>query len=89
MTQVHRKGDFGDEVDGMKGVAVELLNGDDGRPKRRALWFSQDSRSQMCQRPVLLRGFPVRWVSSRSEDGRPRCFSGARSMGCVLLVFPL
>ena len=59
LSQVQRKGELGDEVDGMKGDAAELLNGDDGQAQeRRALWFSQDIRSQLCQRVVLLRDFP-------------------------------
>ena len=34
LSQVHRKGDLGDEADGMKGDTVELLDDDDGCPER-------------------------------------------------------
>ena len=34
LSQVHRKGDLGDEVDDMKGDTVMLPNGDDGSRKR-------------------------------------------------------
>ena len=34
LSQVHRQGDLGHEVDGMKGDAVELLDDDDGCPER-------------------------------------------------------
>ena len=37
LSQVHRKGDIGDEDDGKKGDTIMLLNGDGGRPKRGAL----------------------------------------------------
>ena len=77
LSQVHGKGDLGDEVDGVKGDAIELLNDDDGRPTNGALCGSHDSRSRSA----------VRWVGSRCEDGRPRCFSSARSMVCVVGFF--
>ena len=47
-SQVHRKGDLGDEVDGAKGDTVELLNGDDGRPKRGELCGSHKTVVPNC-----------------------------------------
>ena len=41
LSQVHRQGDLGDEVDGMKDDTVELLDDDDGWPERGALWNSR------------------------------------------------
>ena len=44
LSQVHRKGDLGDEVDGMKGDTVKLLSDDDDRPQKGALWNSRKTR---------------------------------------------
>ena len=52
LSQVHRKGDLGDEVDGMKGDAIMLLNGDDGSRKRGVpRGISQD----VCDLEVCIR----------------------------------
>ena len=62
---------------------IKLRRDDDDGPKRGASWFSQHSPSLSCQSLFLLRDFPrsaVQWVSSRSEDGRPRCFSTPRNV---------
>ena len=48
LSQVHQKGDFGNEVDGVKDDVVELLNGDDGRPKRGALCGSHKTVVHKC-----------------------------------------
>ena len=47
-SQVHWQGEFGDEVDGMKGDTMKLLNDDDDRPKRSALWNSRKTRVARC-----------------------------------------
>ena len=42
LSQVHRKSDLGDVVDGTKGDTIELLSDDDGGRKRGvALWSSR------------------------------------------------
>ena len=48
LSQVHRKGDLGDEDDGKKGDTIMLLNGDDGRPKRGALCGSHKTVVPNC-----------------------------------------
>ena len=48
LSQVHGNCDLGDEVDGMKGTAAELLNGDDGRPKSGELWNSRKTIVSTC-----------------------------------------
>ena len=48
LAQVHWKGDLGNEVDGMKGGAVELLNGEVGRPNRGALCGSHKTVVPNC-----------------------------------------
>ena len=71
---------------------IKLRRDDDGGRKRGALYGSHNT-VLLCRVEVFffLRDFlrsAVQWVSSRSEGGRPRCFSTARSMECVLLSFP-
>ena len=41
LSQVHWKGDHGDEVDGVKDDTVEWLDDDDGWPERGAPWNSR------------------------------------------------
>ena len=45
-----REGDLGDEVDGMKGDTIMGWQAQ----KMRTLWFSQDGRSQLCQRVLFI-----------------------------------
>ena len=70
LSQVHGKGDFGDEVDSMKGDAIELLNGDDdGNPSEER----QKSRAEEFRtRSLLKRSSPQSmrrflWPSDSSD----------------------
>ena len=47
-SQVHRQGGLGDEVNGMKGDTIKLLNEDDGRSKRGVLCGSHKAAVPKC-----------------------------------------
>ena len=48
ITQLHGQGDRGDEVDGMSGNAVELLDDDDGCAERGTHWNSRKTHVTPC-----------------------------------------
>ena len=81
------RGDLGDEVDGMKGDTIKLLNDDDNRPKRGSHW---NSRKTCVTRVFVLLTVPqqagkltgalgrkrrrrLQWASEAIERGRCPC----------------
>ena len=84
LSQVHPKGDLGNEGDGKKGDTIMLLNGDDdGKPKRGALCGSHKTVVPNCVRVwfycsfhgVCVVGFSV--VNTQFDDVACNGFRGA------------
>ena len=88
-SQVHRKGDLGDEVDGMKGDTIKLLSGDDDRPKRGAL---RNTRKTRVASGCVLLVFPLQtgnliatagWKRRRRLQGAPKSVERCRCSWCT------
>ena len=95
LSQVHRQGDLGDEVDGIKGDAVKFLGDDDGcRMRRCALWSSR--KTVLCIHLLMVLGLAADGndggdcVKSSSDAGVRTMFDPLfASVTCLAVLFPV